>query len=347
MKNEKNTIITLVIGEKTEKIEVFDSSNLKEIAISIVKKHFLAKEAIEFIEENIRKQLKKIEEKTNNSHNSSEKNSNSCLESTKDKSFIKEGNFLKKKPEKNEFHDKLYKKGMDFLKKKQEKNEIFRMKFEENQMKEATFRPKISENHRNKSFLSKKRDISEDLYQNGLKIMENREKSCEIIKKQEIQKKCPFKPEICEESFKILMKKQHLKEDLTNRLYKIKEKNTSIEKNSKKLNKSSINLTKSSLNLEKNSKISKNLKENSKNSKNLEKSYKKQENNLKKLDKSPTKSDKKSPKSVKMKEEFDFHPKISKDSYHYNAKQKENEEITRFSRFFTFFSFFFKNYTVF
>ena len=325
-KSTKKAIITLIIGDQLEQIEINEFSNLKEIALSVVNKHNLAMEAIDYLEENIKNQILKASENNIKQENTKKHDKietslkkNSYLsekstilsDSTKEKSIKDQNSFIRnnRKIMKNDhFHENLYQKGIDFLKKKEERNEYFRQKQTEKQLKEATFRPKIysihtesNENIKNHSISQiRGRDISEELYKNGIKSRENREKSCEIFRNQDISTKCSFKPELSPETKRIIESKGLSNEKVEKRLYKLEEVKGKEQWRDEK------------------------MKEMYSFKPNLELSRRKF---LRKIEKSP-----KHEKSQEKKDEkFDYIPKITKDLYYFKAKKREKIEMERFS----------------
>lgn len=289
---KQTTILTLMIGQKLEKVYIYPDCNIKAISLSIVQKHNLATEAVYFLEENIRNQLKKLQ--TSKKSNISQKSSSNT--SPRNRQILTARSQIK-------FYEELYDKGIGVLRKRKEKAEIFKKNQEISMLKEVTFRPKITSYHTstNKSQISyspiRNRDISENLYENGLKLMEKKQMSSEKFRDESFKKQCSFKPIICEKSKQIVQGKGNANiKDFSKRLYKIVDHSQWREEKIKEFYPFKPELiNKGRIKEKKNNSFRKTIEE-------------------------------------KDEEKINHSPKIRKDAYYFKAKQNENDEMLRFSK---------------
>jgi len=318
--------ITLIIGSSVENVSIFTTTDLKSLAQSIVKKHHLLKDAIPFLESNIRSQLEKSLRKPLEKSLISEKSTVSH-----ESSYIS-----KPKSKPRDFHFELYRKGMDFLEKKREKEELLRKNQEILEEKELTFRPKTT------SFYEK-REKSSDIYEKGLKMVEIRKKSAEKLRNESLEKACSFHPKISAKTQEIIKKKTDFEPNFEKRLYKLKDIKTWREEKIKEMYPFKPNLDKSYRNRDHSPRninasprnINKSHRKNNKPDNfhiNLDKTHKnlnKSNINLDKFQRNVSKSPgsrENSPLGL------DPKPKIKKDRYFYQAKKREIEEMTSFSK---------------
>lgn len=360
--------ITLIIGNSLETLSLSQTTDIKSLAQSIVRKHNLTKDAVPFLESNIRgqleKNLKKIVDKSPISEMSTVSHDSS--------SYVG-----KLKKQNRDVHFELYKKGMDFLERKREKEEILRRNKELQDGKELTFRPKTTSFYEGKP--PREKNIHQ--YEKGIKMTEEREKTAERIRKESLEKSCSFHPKISEKTVQILKEKGDFEPNFDKRLYKLKDIKSwreqkiremytfkpNLNQSTRKPSKSprtkskekspnnkekATNDTESSTNnhykspkahleksqtppsknieiLQKSKSITPKAMKRSPRTKNLEKTLRSNETSPSPINKSKellNKSFNASPHN------FDGIPKITKDHYYYEAKQKEIDEMARFSK---------------
>ena len=365
--------VTLIIGNSLETLSLSQTTDIKSLAQSIVRKHNLTKDAVPFLESNIRgqldKNLKKIVDKSPISEISTVSHESS--------SYVG-----KLKKESRNVHFELYQKGMDFLERKKEKEEILRRNKELQDGKELTFRPKTTSFYEGKAF--KEKNIHQ--YEKGNKMTEEREKTAERIRKESLEKTCSFHPKISEKTIQILKEKAEFEPNFDKRLYKLKDikswreqkiremypfkpnLNPSNQKSSKSpttrskekspnnkekatndtesstnnhynkspkthLEKSGKSPIPSSKNIQKNKAITPKAMKRSPRIKNLEKTMRSNENSPSPINKSKELLNKSLNTTP---HNFDGIPKITKDHYYYEAKKREIDEMARFSKKFVF-----------
>lgn len=223
-------------------------------------------------------------------------------------------------------YEKLYQAALNSQNKKEEKSRVSieeRIKRDRN---ESTFRPKTNSHYQNKtkntsvSPIRTGKEVSEHLYKEGKKYLENKKKREKVKEELELEK-CPFKPEINKTSKTLLEEKSRNKyKSIHDKLYKGGKEEEIKREKWRKVHfdlyypfQPNIDKEKSSLSLIKKEDRSEFI-ERLVNSRKIQ-----EQNNTHLKIKNSVEIDKKTGQAL-------FHPVITKDKYYYSAKSKENEE---------------------
>ena len=299
--NKPKAIITLNIGDSLEQIKVYEGQDLYELARDFANRHDLNEEFIGFLVENIENQMKTT------------RNDKKSDFSRVDESFISNtANTFQSHRNEKELH---YENWQKILKEKlSSKQQIPQPSMNKSPNPSPLRQRSVSPN--TSRTLS---NVNEKLF-NESKYLQNKQKNVEKLKEESELKACSFKPEISENSKKLVKReKSSNSRSIHEKLYEensfIKEKKEKEQREEfEKLYPFKPEISEYQPIVTKSQKeLTARLMNNTKKDKNIN--------------------------MLKKKEEFSFQPKITKDKYYEKAKEKEDIEIENYSNFHCFFDY--------